>query len=136
MGRVASEGLGKVVARHRAAAAATRAALVPLGLELWARQPAEAASVATLVRAPAQGAAALVQAALSAWSDGVPPVTVAPGSLAPQAVRVNHTGRRAALAPVWASVGALAGGLQRLGYAVDLGAALTAAGQAWEEALA
>ena len=36
MDRVAREGIDRVIARHRAAAAATRAALAPLGLEGWA----------------------------------------------------------------------------------------------------
>ncbi len=79
MERVRAEGLDRVVARHRAAASATRAALAPLGLEPWARQATEAASVATLVRAPAGGARALVTASLAAAPELGAPIAPAPG---------------------------------------------------------
>jgi aspartate aminotransferase-like enzyme len=131
MARVQTEGLDGVVARHRAAARATRAALVPLGLEPWARQSGEAASVATVVRAPSEGAAALVQAALAASEDLSPPLSTAPGSLASDALRVNHTGRRATLPSVWSALAALARGLEVLGHDADLAAALSVATSAW-----
>jgi aspartate aminotransferase-like enzyme len=133
MARVQVEGLDRVVDRHRAAARATRAALVPLGLEPWARYAGEAASVATLVRAPSEGAAALVRAAHAAAGDLSPPVSVAPGLLAEQALRVNHTGRRAALPNVWSALTALAKGLDKLGHDVDLDAALALATSTWYE---
>jgi aspartate aminotransferase-like enzyme len=129
--RALSEGLGGVVARHRAAAAATRAALAPLGLQPWVASPGESASVATLVRAPAEGARALVRASTAGWPDGAVPLSVAPGSLAEQALRVNHTGSRAGLPAVWSAIAALAGGLASLGYEADLGAGLGAATRAW-----
>jgi aspartate aminotransferase-like enzyme len=131
MARVQTEGLDGVVARHRAAARATRAALVPLGLEPWARKSGEAASVATVVRAPSEGAAALVQAALAASEDLSPPLSTAPGSLASDALRVNHTGRRATLPSVWSALAALARGLEVLGHDADLAAALSVATSAW-----
>jgi len=131
MARVQAEGLDRVVARHRAAALATRAALVPLGLEPWARNSSEAASVATVVRAPAEGAAALVQAALGAAEDLSAPLSVAPGSLATDALRVNHTGRRATLPSVWSALAALAKGLGTLGHDADLAAALAIATSTW-----
>jgi aspartate aminotransferase-like enzyme len=131
MARVQTEGLDRVVARHRAAARATRAALVPLGLEPWARQSGEAALVATVVRAPSEGAAALVQAALAASEDLSPSLSTAPGSLASDALRVNHTGRRATLPSVWSALAALARGLEVLGHDADLAAALSVATSSW-----
>ena len=131
MARVQAEGLDRVVARHRAAARATRAALVPLGLEPWARQSGEATSVATVVRAPSEGAAALVQAALAASEDLAAPLSTAPGSLASDALRVNHTGRRANLPSVWSALTALARGLDVLGHEADLAAALSIATSTW-----
>jgi aspartate aminotransferase-like enzyme len=131
MARVQAEGLDRVVARHRAAARATRAALVPLGLEPWARQSGEATSVATVVRAPSEGAAALVQAALAASEDLAAPLSTAPGSLASDALRVNHTGRRATLPSVWSALTALARGLDVLGHDADLAAALSIATSTW-----
>jgi aspartate aminotransferase-like enzyme len=135
MERVRAEGLDRVVARHRAAARATRAALVPLGLEPWVREASEAASVATLVRAPAEGAPALVKAAREAAEELAAPIGPAPGPLAERAVRVSHTGRRASLTTVWSALAALARGLGSLGYEADLEAALAGATDAWYAAL-
>jgi aspartate aminotransferase-like enzyme len=133
--RALSEGLDGVVGRHRAAAAATRAALGPLGLQPWVAQLDGPASVATLVRAPAEGASALVSASVAGWRDGAVPISRAPGSLAEQALRVNHTGRRASLPVVWSAIGALAGGLRSLGYQADLGAGLARASDTWHSTL-
>jgi aspartate aminotransferase-like enzyme len=131
MERVAAEGLERVIARHRAAAAATRAALAPLGLECWAR-PSEAASVATLVRPPLEGPLALVAAAQA--SSLAPPglLTLAPPPLDTAAIRVNHTGLQANLAPVLSVVEALGAGLRSLGREADVGAALDVAGETWD----
>jgi aspartate aminotransferase-like enzyme len=131
MARVLAVGIDRVVARHRAAARATRAALEPLGLEPWARQSGEAASVATVVRAPSEGAGALVRAALAASEDLSAPLSIAPGSLATDALRVNHTGRRANLPSVWSALAALAKGLGVLGYDADLAGALSIATSTW-----
>ena len=79
--RALSEGLGAVVVRHRSAAAATRAALAPLGLQPWARRPDEAAAVATLVRAPAPGPVAIARACRAAAPDGAATITPAPAGL-------------------------------------------------------
>jgi aspartate aminotransferase-like enzyme len=143
MGRVADEGLEGVVARHRAAGAATRAALEPLGLVAWAQRPGEAASVATVVRAPAEGsealaaAAALTYAARTAGPMGFGGlIAVAPGPLARDAFRVNHTGRRANLAAVLMAVAELAESLRALGHQPDLGTALAVAAGAWRDVLA
>lgn len=129
--RVAEEGLARVIARHRSASVAMRAAMPPLGLKPWVTDQAQAASVATLVRAPAPGAQVLVAACLSS-SDGLaPPIGMAPSPLAQDAVRVNHTGRQASLAGVCSAVTALGLGLNSLACDADLGAALEAAVDAW-----
>jgi aspartate aminotransferase-like enzyme len=135
LARVRAEGLDRVVARHRAASRATRAALGPLGLEPWARHPAEAAAVATLVGAPPEGAAALLRAS-SATSEGLSaPIGPAPGPLAERALRVNHTGRRANLTTVWSAVAALARGMGSLGHDADLAAAVAVATSTWYRTL-
>jgi aspartate aminotransferase-like enzyme len=128
--RVAQEGMEKVIARHRAAGAAIRAALSPLGLQGWAR-PSEAASVATLVRPPAEGSHALVTAAVANLPQAPSLISVAPPPLASEAIRVNHTGLLANLGAVSSAVEALANGMRTLGHDADLGAALAAAGETW-----
>ena len=134
MGRVAREGMDRVIARHRAAGAATRAALGPLGLEGWAR-PWEAASVATLVRPPADGPLALVTAAHANSQGNQALIGLAPPPLANQAIRVNHTGLQASLPSVLGAVKALGRGLLALGHDADLDAALVVAGEAWDASL-
>ncbi len=131
MDRVAREGMGRVIARHRAAGAATRAALVPLGLKAWAR-PSEAASVATLVRPPAGGALALMTAIRASSPADQELVSLAPPPLANDAIRVNHTGLQASLPAVLSALEAMARGLRALGHDSDLGAALALADETWE----
>jgi aspartate aminotransferase-like enzyme len=137
MGRVATEGLDQVIARHQAAGAATRAGLGPLGLKAWAT-PGEEASVVTLVQAPAEGPAAVVagsraSAAGSTASAARSPalISVAPEPLAGKALRVNHTGLQASLPAVLSALATLGSGLRALGYDVDLGAALGEATETW-----
>ena len=122
MNRVAREGIDRVIGRHRAASAATRAALAPLGLRGWAR-PSEAASVATLVRPPTEGSLALT-AALANSLENPALISLAPPPLANDAIRVNHTGLEANLPAVLSAVKALASGMRALGYDADLAAAL------------
>jgi aspartate aminotransferase-like enzyme len=135
--RIAAEGgLDAVVARHQAAAAATRAGLAPLGLSPWVSHDDEAAGVATLVRAPGEQSAALLAAIPSRPPGFVPPIVAAPGSLSSRALRIDHTGRRAALAEVLAALTALAVGMRVLGGRPDLGASLSAAEDGWAGVLA
>ena len=129
--RVGAEGLEHVVGRHRAAAAASRAALAPLGLTPLVASDEEAASIATLVKAPTAGAAALLNALATAAPRLNAPITLAPGSLAGEALRINHTGLGAALPDVLAAVVALAAGMAALGGRPDLAGALEAAVAAW-----
>ncbi len=131
--RVAREGgLASVVTRHRAAAAAARAGLAPLGLSPWVAETGEAASVATLVQAPQGGSAALLAGVVPDPPGSVPALVAAPGSLAADALRIDHTGRRAALGEVLVALSALADGMRAMGERPDLGASLAAACTAWE----
>jgi aspartate aminotransferase-like enzyme len=101
VGRLAVEGMPSVIARHRAAAAASRAGLCRLGLVPWVPDPADTAAVATTLRRPAQCPPADGGRLAAAG------VSDAPGELATQALRINHTGRRARLAAVLDALDAL-----------------------------
>lgn len=117
--RVVAEGVGAVNRRHVAAAAATRAGVRALGLELW-QKGAGVAPIATTIRVP-QGDAA---AALLTLDTGL--VTQGNGSLRGQLLRVNHYGRAASLPSVIEAVQTLADAL-----GVDALAAVAAARAAW-----
>ncbi|MEV0260495.1 aminotransferase class V-fold PLP-dependent enzyme [Streptomyces sp. NPDC050617] len=132
--RVESAGLDAVIARHRGAAAATRAGVRTLGaLAPYVTRDEDAAPVATTVRAPeGMDARELVAAALAA--DPAVPVQAAAGELATEMIRVNHYGRAADRSVVLASLAALAEGLRVLGAdASGADAAAEAAGAAWSE---
>ncbi|MBT0768699.1 alanine--glyoxylate aminotransferase family protein [Kineosporia sp. J2-2] len=122
---VEAEGPDAVVARHRLAAAASRAGLLGLGVRPWADDPAQASGLVTAARLPeAVDRDAVV--ALARERFGVE-LTVAPGGAAPQLVKIRHTGRTASFETVVAGLGALAGALSALGHPVDTGAGLAAA---------
>ena len=72
---------------------------------------------------PGRGAAALVPAALAAADDLSAPLSTAPGNLATDALRVNHTGRRATL-PTCGARWRPWRGPAALGHDADLDAAL------------
>jgi aspartate aminotransferase-like enzyme len=80
----------------------------PLGLEAAVISDAEGADDSWLIAAPAFG------------------------SLADQAVRLNHTGPSAALAPVLATLAYLGSALSAAGQDADVGAALAAAAARWQ----
>ena len=67
-------------------------------------------------------------------SSPAPPglLTLAPPPLDTTAIRVNHTGLQANLAPVLSVVEALGAGLRSLGRDADIGAALAVARESWE----
>lgn len=131
--RVAHKGLRAVVARHQAAAAAARAGLGPLGLRPWVQDDRQSAAVVTVVRATQDGPQVLVTAATESSGGSSAALAVAPGPLAKEALRVNHTGRHASLAVVQRALISLAGGLRALGHDADLESALSAAERAWHE---
>ncbi|MGK5546463.1 pyridoxal-phosphate-dependent aminotransferase family protein [Streptomyces sp. URMC 127] len=131
--RIEEDGLEAVMARHRAAAAATRAGVRALGgLSPYVVRDEDAAPVATTLRAPdGKDARDVVAAALAA--DASVPVQAAAGPLAKEMIRVNHYGLDADREVVLASLAALGEGLRALGVPVaDAEAALTAAGKAWD----
>jgi aspartate aminotransferase-like enzyme len=128
------------VRRHRRARDATRAGLPALGFRLYVTADGEAASVATLAMVPPAAGRAepvrLLEAAVS--SDGEDAddsgLIAGPafGSLADRAIRLNHTGPNAALAPVLATLAYLGSALSAAGQDADVGAALAAAAARWQ----
>ncbi|KPI21591.1 aminotransferase class V [Actinobacteria bacterium OV450] len=128
MDRIAAEGLTAVTARHAAAAAATRAGAVALGIAPYVGRDAEAAPVATTLRVPE--ASLVVAKALAAAPPA--PLAAGGGALAREMVRVNHYGQAATLQSVLGSLTALSAALPS---APDPAPALSAAESAWTEAL-
>ncbi|MFI8274633.1 pyridoxal-phosphate-dependent aminotransferase family protein [Streptomyces sp. NPDC085929] len=124
--RIAAEGLPAVTARHAAAAAATRAGAVALGLAPYVGRASEAAPVATTLRVP--DASLVVAKALGA--DPAAPLAAGGGALAREMVRVNHYGRDASLATVLTSLTALSTALS-----TNPSEAAAAAEAAWAETL-
>lgn len=132
--RIETEGLDIVTARHRSAAAATRAGALALGggLEPFVHRDAEAAPVATTLRAPSGVVASeLVAAALR--SEPALPLAAGGGALAKEMIRVNHYGADATPEVVGASLAALGAALRESGATVDLAAARQAASEAWPQ---
>jgi aspartate aminotransferase-like enzyme len=139
--RLAGPGLDAAVRRHRRARDASRAGLRALGLSLYVTPDDEAASVATVAMLPpsaAQGGPARLLSAMVASSsaaDGDDTWLIAGpafGSLADQAIRLNHTGPGAALAPILATLAYLGNALQAAGHDADVSAALAAAAALWQ----
>ncbi|MFI6157758.1 pyridoxal-phosphate-dependent aminotransferase family protein [Kitasatospora sp. NPDC051170] len=126
--RIAADGLPAVIARHRAASAATRSGVRTLGtLSPYVHVDAHAAPVATTLRTP-DGVDAT---ALAARLDPALPVQPGGGALATTMLRVNHYGPEATLATVRACLSALAAATD-----ADAAPALAAADAAWDAALA
>ncbi|MBT2382801.1 aminotransferase class V-fold PLP-dependent enzyme [Streptomyces sp. ISL-11] len=131
--RIDAVGLDAVIARHRRAAAATRAGVRALGaLTPYVVRDEDAAPVATTLRAPdGVDAREVVAAALAA--DATVPVQAAGGELAKEMIRVNHYGLAADRDVVLASLAALGAGLRALGVPVPDGDEVSsAAGAAWD----
>ncbi|BFO20436.1 alanine--glyoxylate aminotransferase family protein [Streptomyces sp. KM77-8] len=135
--RISAVGLDAVMARHAAAAAATRAGALALGggLEPYVRDAAEAAPVATTLRVPAGVVASEVVASevVARAVAAAPGVALAAGggALAREMIRVNHYGPEAAPGAVRASLAALGAALGEQGVGVDVEAALRAADAVW-----
>ncbi|OIJ66118.1 aminotransferase class V-fold PLP-dependent enzyme [Streptomyces mangrovisoli] len=128
--RIEAAGLETVIARHRAAAAATRAGALALGggLEPYVHDAAEAAPVATTLRTPAGVVAAEVVAEALAEEPGLP-LAAGGGALAAEMIRVNHYGPDAEPKVVDACLAALGAVLARRGLAVDPAGARRAAAE-------
>ncbi|MCF2539471.1 aminotransferase class V-fold PLP-dependent enzyme [Streptomyces sp. FB2] len=127
MERIEADGLDTVMARHRAAALATRAGAVALGggLEPYVHDVRDAAPVATTLRTPA-GVEASEVVARALASDPALPLAAGGGALAKEMIRVNHYGTDAAAGVVRGSLAALGAALAEKGPAVDVEAALRA----------
>jgi aspartate aminotransferase-like enzyme len=132
--RIEEAGLDAVIARHRAAAAATRAGVRALGvLSPYVVRDGDAAPAATTLWAgDGLDARDVVAAALKA--DPAVPVQAAAGALAKEMIRVNHYGVAADRSVVLASLSALGAALRSSGggAAGDVDGALKAAGAAWD----
>ncbi len=122
--RVKAEGLDKVIRRHRASAAATRAGVRELGLRPWIDDDDAAATVVTTIAAPAGSTVEAIVAAARAAGSQI--LGAAPGSLAAGTLRVNHTGLAARLDVVCNELAALGIALGR-----QSAAAVDAAQDAW-----
>ncbi len=130
--RIEAEGPEAVMARHASAAAATRAGATALGggIAPYVHDAADAAPVATTLRAPdGTTASELVARALAA--DPGLPLAAGGGALAREMIRVNHYGPEATRGTVRACLAALATALTDAGVPVDLLAGLAAAERAW-----
>ncbi|MGN9762716.1 pyridoxal-phosphate-dependent aminotransferase family protein [Streptomyces sp. SD31] len=125
--RIEVAGLDAVMARHRAAALSARAGAVALGggLEPYVYDCAEAAPVATTLRAPA-GVVASEVVARALASDPALPLAAGGGALAKEMIRVNHYGVDATVDVVRGCVAALGAALAEKGLGVDLEGALRA----------
>ncbi|MFJ7418283.1 pyridoxal-phosphate-dependent aminotransferase family protein [Streptomyces uncialis] len=110
--RIESVGPDTVMARHAAAARATRAGATALGigLEPYVTEARDAAPVATTLRVPAGADASAVVARALALDPGLP-LVAGGGALAREMVRVNHYGPHATDEVVERSLAALAGAL-------------------------
>ncbi|MBT3150639.1 alanine--glyoxylate aminotransferase family protein [Streptomyces sp. CHD11] len=130
--RIEAVGLDTVMSRHASAAAAARAGALALGggLEPYVRAAAEAAPVATTLRAPGGTAASeLVARALAA--DPAAPLAAGGGALAGEMIRVNHYGPGSTPGTVRACLTALGTAMSGADLTVNLPAALEAADKAW-----
>jgi aspartate aminotransferase-like enzyme len=87
-----AEGLESIIERHRAAADKTRRGLHALRLEPWVADSEQTAAIATTVRAAAETTADVLLERIEvdpSWLIGAAP------SIPHDALRINHTGRRA-----------------------------------------
>lgn len=119
--RFEAEGVDAAVARHAQAAAAARAGLSALGIELWITDPAKASNLVTAVKLPSGVEQATFLAALPIGSGIDAAVGVA------NLVRLNHTGERARLETVVESLRAFGTALVKCGVPADFAVAERAA---------
>lgn len=129
--RIAADTLDATIARHRAAAAATRAGIRALGtLTPFVPADGHAAPVATTLRTPP----GLNAAGLAAGLDPALPVQAGGGALAAGMLRVNHYGRNASPEVVQDCLTAFGEALLATGADADVPTATAAAAAAWRAA--
>ncbi|MDX3450658.1 aminotransferase class V-fold PLP-dependent enzyme [Streptomyces sp. ME02-8801-2C] len=119
--RIEAAGLDTVIARHTAAAAATRAGALALGggLEPYVYEAKDAAPVATTLRVPAGVVASELVASALAVEPALP-LAAGGGALAKEMIRVNHYGADATREAVLGSLTALGAALADRGLTVDV----------------
>ncbi|MFD7718282.1 pyridoxal-phosphate-dependent aminotransferase family protein [Streptomyces sp. NPDC059814] len=130
--RIEAEGPDALMARHSAAAAATRAGALALGggLAPYVREAKDAAPVATTLRTPeGVDAAGLVARALAA--DPSLPLIAGGGALSGEMIRVNHYGVDATRGAVLSSLAALGAAMADAGCQVNFEAARKAVSETW-----
>jgi aspartate aminotransferase-like enzyme len=123
-----AEGLKARIARHAQAKRASHAALRAAGLAPWVADPDRASNLATAAPIPpGVDADRLIGRAADLG------VTLTPGfgAVREKLVRLDHTGARAAFAPVLANLAAYLTALRELGHPADLGAAAAAVAEAY-----
>jgi aspartate aminotransferase-like enzyme len=128
---VEAEGLDRRIARHALAARAARAGLTAMGVKPWVADAHDASALATAATVP-QGLDADRLIAIAA-GHGVP-LTPGFGPVRGRLLRLDHTGQRAALTPVLASVVGLGMAIVALGGTADIGAGAAAVAAAYAEA--
>ncbi|MEU6225723.1 aminotransferase class V-fold PLP-dependent enzyme [Streptomyces sp. NPDC047042] len=119
--RIEAAGLDTVIARHTAAAAATRVGALALGggLEPYVYEAKDAAPVATTLRVPAGVVASELVASALAVEPALP-LAAGGGALAKEMIRVNHYGADATREAVLGSLTALGAALADRGLTVDV----------------
>jgi len=129
------EGLQSVVDRHQASARATRAAVEALGLKLWPESPEIATACCTAVHVPETVSDEKIRETMRSRYGVM--IAGGYGDLAGKLFRLGHMGPAAHPTLVTAQVGMLERTLADLGVAVDLGAGVGAALDAfagWDDA--
>jgi pyridoxamine--pyruvate transaminase len=120
LGELLEEGVEQSIARHAAAAAATRAGVQAMGLELWPRSEEYAANCVTAVRLPERistaALLALVRERYAVMLSG------GYGELKHELIRLGHMGPASRSLYPLVAVAALGRGLLDLGGQVDLAA--------------
>jgi aspartate aminotransferase-like enzyme len=128
--RVEAETLPALIARHRRAANAARAGVTALGASLWIADPANASTLATAVAVPPGIEAATLISRAQQFGAALSPGF---GAVRDRLVRLDHTGARAAFAPVLTNIVAYGSALQALGVPANIGAAAEAVTAAYAD---
>jgi pyridoxamine---pyruvate transaminase len=119
------EGPERVWARHALTAAACRAGVIAMGLELWPADPHSASPTATAVRIPQGIEDTALRAAIRARYDVM--VSSGRGETLGKLVRIGHMGPTARPMYSLIAVSALGGAIRALGRPLDVAAGVAAA---------
>ena len=119
------EGPEQVWARHALTAAACRAGIVAMGLELWPARPAIASPTATAVKLPDGVEDGALRTAMRERYGVM--VSSGRGATLGKLVRIGHMGPTAQPLYAVVAISSLGGALGALGHPVDIGAGVAAA---------